>query len=381
MPPNVDSTNTARFNGSMDWFAQHLVDWWSVHGRKDLPWQIDRTAYRVWVSEIMLQQTQVSTVIPYYERFLVQFPDVTALAEADEDSVLNLWTGLGYYSRARNLRAAAIAIVSSFNGEFPRSTDELVTLPGIGPSTAGAIAAIAFKQRAPILDGNVRRVLSRFHAVDGEPAKAETQAMLWEHAQAHTPSRSVDKYTQAIMDLGATLCTRRNPACTRCPVAGRCDAFAAGDPTAYPPPRPRKTNPSRSARMFVLVDSAGACLLEKRPPAGVWASLWSPPERSADLDVAAFLTSLEVPSREVVRHHTGPSFRHSFTHFHLDIEPVYAYLNSPQPCSVADGTQRWHVPGDETDFGLSAVAIRLLDSITQTPLFCAEGSRDQKQRY
>ena len=273
----------------MDWFAERLLTWFHGHGRRDLPWQRNINAYRVWVSEIMLQQTQVKTVIPYYERFMARFPTVHDLAGAELDDVLHHWTGLGYYARGRNLHGAARVIVDDHGGELPPSVEELAALPGIGRSTAGAIAAIAGGVRAPILDGNVKRVLARFHAVSGYPGEAAVAKTLWGLADEHTPDRRVADYTQAIMDLGATLCTRSRPGCSNCPVAERCQALAADQIDRYPGRKPKKEKPVRAARMFIVHDGEGACLLERRPDEGIWGGLWTPPERSSDTTAEGFL--------------------------------------------------------------------------------------------
>ncbi|MGB1271575.1 MAG: A/G-specific adenine glycosylase, partial [Endozoicomonas sp.] len=227
-------------------FSQKLLEWFDQHGRKDLPWQQDKTPYRIWVSEIMLQQTQVTTVIPYFKKFMGRFPDVHALAAASEDEVLHFWSGLGYYSRARNLHKAARTVTKEFSGEFPRSVELLMKLPGIGRSTAGAIAAISMGVRAPIMDGNVKRVLTRYCGVKGWPGKSAVAEKLWDIAEQLTPDRRVDDYTQAMMDMGATLCTRSKPNCHQCPLKTHCKAHRAGEETRYPEPKPKKDKPQRA---------------------------------------------------------------------------------------------------------------------------------------
>ena len=258
-------------------FAERLLDWFDDHGRKDLPWQRGINPYRVWISEIMLQQTQVQTVIPYYERFMQSFPDLQSLADADIDAVLQHWSGLGYYARARNLHKAAGAIRDNFAGEFPTAFDDVVELPGIGQSTAGAILAIAGNQRHAILDGNVKRVLARHAAVAGWPGKTDVSKQLWALAEARTPQQRVADYTQAIMDLGATLCTRSKPNCAACPVASDCAARIADDVAAYPGRKPKKAKPLRQTTMVIAVNGA-AVFLQRRPPVGIWGGLWSLPE-------------------------------------------------------------------------------------------------------
>ncbi|MHB8564781.1 MAG: A/G-specific adenine glycosylase [Acidiferrobacteraceae bacterium] len=300
----------------MNDFATRLLAWHDHCGRKDLPWQgVD--AYRVWVSEIMLQQTQVATVIPYYQRFLNRFPSVTVLAEAPQDEVLRLWAGLGYYARGRHLHEAARAIVTDHGGEIPRDLQALRALPGIGRSTAGAILALAFGERHPILDGNVRRVLSRYHAQTGTPGDASFETRLWALADAHTPALRVRDYTQAIMDLGATVC-RRTPECARCPLGSDCQARSAGDPRSYPSPRRRATPPVRHACLLIVRDARGRALLTKRPMDGVWGGLWSLPE-CVGTDVGAWCR--ETLGLEVTLAPAGTPVQHRFTHFTLAITP------------------------------------------------------------
>jgi A/G-specific adenine glycosylase len=250
-------------------FATRLIAWQRTHGRHDLPWQGTRDPYRIWVSEIMLQQTQVTTVLPYYGPFLAAFPDVSALAAAPIDRVLELWSGLGYYRRAHHLHAAARKVVAQHGGRFPRDAETIATLPGIGRSTAAAIAAFAFGERAAILEGNVKRVLARHRGIKGFPGTPKVEAELWKIAEALLPKRGIETYTQALMDLGATICTRAMPRCNECPVAADCTARNDDRVTELPSPRPAKSRPSRAVRML-LMEHAGAILLEKRPDAGIW---------------------------------------------------------------------------------------------------------------
>jgi A/G-specific adenine glycosylase len=354
----------------MDWFAQQLLAWFDKHGRTDLPWQQDITPYRVWVSEIMLQQTQVSTVIDYYNRFMARFPDVTTLARAPLDEVLHAWTGLGYYARARNLHKAAQTVVAEHDGGFPANQDALEALPGIGQSTAGAILAIALGRRATILDGNVKRVLTRFHAIDGYPGKSKINATLWQLAETHTPQTNTGAYTQAIMDLGATLCTRRKPSCNLCPISEQCMAYAAGETERYPQPKPKKNKPVRNARFFVLSTPDNATLLEQKPVNGLWGGLWTPPQRDVDTPVETFLIELGIDSTALQSEQLAPTFRHTFTHYHLDIEPVYLRVSS-LPVRVEDtDNQRWVKPDQlgegNNAIGLSAPAVKLLASLGET---------------
>ncbi|MEQ8486561.1 MAG: A/G-specific adenine glycosylase [Pseudomonadales bacterium] len=346
---------------SLDWFARRLLDWFDHHGRKDLPWQQRIDPYRVWVSEIMLQQTQVATVIPYYQRFMSRFPDVAALAAADLDEVLHHWTGLGYYARGRNLHRAARQVMDQHGGRFPDDVDALAALPGIGRSTAGAIAAIACGRRAAILDGNVKRVLARFHAVAGYPGDAGPLRTLWQHAEAHTPAQRIADYTQAIMDLGATVCTRSRPRCDACPLRERCAALAADAVARLPERKPRRDKPVRSARMFVITDPQGRCLLERRPARGLWGGLWTPPERPAETTVPALCGEFGIDQEAVADSRGAEPFRHSFTHFHLDIEPVYVRLTRPATGVAERDDVHWYAADDA--LGLSAPAVRLLRSV------------------
>jgi len=354
----------------MDWFAKQLLAWFREHGRRDLPWQQNITPYRVWVSEIMLQQTQVTTVIDYYNRFMDRFPDVASLAHAQLGEVLHLWTGLGYYARARNLHKAANTVVAHHGAQFPTTQGALEALPGIGRSTAGAIRAISMDQHATILDGNVKRVLTRFHAIDGYPGKTEVSKLLWQIAEGHTPPTDTGAYTQAIMDLGATLCTRRSPRCPDCPIKQHCQAFAADATERYPQPKPKQHKPVRSARFFVLCAANNATLLEQKPLNGLWGGLWTPPQRDANTPVNDFLLEFGLDDQSLRAQHVAPTFRHTFTHFHLDIEPVY--LRLAQHSAVLEDSQnrRWVMPDQlgagNSPIGLSAPAVKLLASLEDT---------------
>ncbi len=354
---------TAAVN-SPDWFAGKLLAWFDRHGRKGLPWQRNPNAYRVWVSEIMLQQTQVQAVIPYFERFMARFPDVQALAAAQLDEVLHLWSGLGYYARARNLHRTA-KLIAAAGGAFPTSQAGLEALPGVGRSTAGAILALAMDQPTAILDGNAKRVLARFHGVDGPSNAAATLRTLWAHAEAHTPQTRAAAYTQAIMDLGATLCTRRGPGCSACPLAERCMALAANRVAEIPSRPQRGAKPVRKARMYVISAPPGACLLERRPNFGVWGGLWSPPQRNADCSWEAVCAEFGIRAATVAERRTAPAFRHSFTHFHLDIEPHYLRL-AEQPTAIGDGDRFiWYNLDRPQPVGLSVPAGALLASLKE----------------
>jgi A/G-specific adenine glycosylase len=341
--------------------AAPLLAWFDVHGRHDLPWQSARTPYSVWVSEIMLQQTQVATVVRYFERFMRRFPTVEALAAAPLDDVLALWSGLGYYARARNLWRAAQAVVERFGGRVPESFDDLHGLPGVGRSTAGAILAQAHGARWPILDGNVKRVLARYCAVDGWPGEPRVQAELWAHAERFTPHDRVADYTQAIMDLGATLCTRTRPACTVCPLAQDCAACAAGAQARYPAPRPKRARPQRRKTVVVVRAPDGRVLLERRPAAGIWGGLHSLPE-CADEDAAAWCERrLGARAAEARRLAT---IAHGFTHFDLDLEPWLVELAAaPEAVADADGWS-WHSPAEPLAVGVPAPIAALLNSLS-----------------
>lgn len=343
-------------------FAERLLRWFARHGRKDLPWQRDRTPYRVWLSEIMLQQTQVSTVIPYFERFITVFPDVGALAVAPLDEVLHRWAGLGYYARARNVHRAAGIIAARHGGVFPDRMEALVELPGIGRSTAGAILAIAFNQRAPILDGNVKRVLTRHAAVAGSPARTQVARQLWALAAARTPAKDPAGYTQAIMDLGATLCTRSRPQCSQCPVNQDCRAYAAGDATAYPSRTVRTPLPVRESLLLILQNANGEILLSQRPPTGVWGGLWSFPECAAT--EALIATETRAWHCEPVHWQLMPPRRHTFSHFHLDYVPVVVQVVPGAGIADADN-RRWIDPAQPGGIGLPKPVATLLQEIAR----------------
>ncbi len=336
-------------------FASRVLRWYDVHGRKGLPWQEDITPYKVWLSEVMLQQTQVSTVKPYFEAFLKAFPDVQTLAAASEDEVLHLWSGLGYYSRARNLHRAAREVATRLNGEFPSTLEELISLPGIGRSTAGAIRSSAFQKRAAILDGNVKRVLARHFAVEGWPGKSSVLKMLWALSEDVTPDKRSRAYTQAIMDLGALVCTRSSPNCADCPVQSSCLAYSRQTMAQYPGKKPRKQLPVHHTNMLVIKNQDGEVLLEKRPPTGVWAGLWSFPELREQGDVQTAL--LRSRKNGVIT--IGKQFRHTFSHFHLDITPVFG--NIDMLVEVQEPSEQiWFDPASPKKVGLAAPVSKLI---------------------
>jgi A/G-specific adenine glycosylase len=343
----------------MNDFTTRLLHWYARHGRHDLPWQRDPAPYRVWISEIMLQQTQVAAVIPYFERFMARFPDVAALAAAPLDDVLAHWSGLGYYARARNLHRAAQIIVAEHGGQVPEEFDALHGLPGIGRSSAGAILALSRNRPLPILDGNAKRVLARHHAVSGWPGERQVQEALWELAAGHVPARQAAHYTQAIMDLGATVCVRRQPRCGACPVSGTCAARAAGTVAEIPGRRPRRNLSLRRTVFAMLEDPAGAILLERRPERGVWGGLWSFPECPHGSDVVDWVAGRF--GAEIERVHHAPELRHTFTHFHLAIEPVHVVVRRAPDPTVGDPAARWFPPRDAATLGLAAPVRRLID--------------------
>jgi A/G-specific adenine glycosylase len=351
--------------GSITPIAPRLLAWFDRHGRHDLPWQNAITPYRVWVSEIMLQQTQVATVIPYFERFMARFPTLRALADASEDEVLHHWTGLGYYARARNLQRAARLVCEHHGGEFPRERQAIEALPGIGRSTASAILAIACGQRAAILDGNVKRVLGRLHAIEGDPSQAQILARYWAIAEALTPEARCADYTQAIMDLGATLCTRSRPACAICPLAEDCRARAEGDPTRYPSRKQRRGTPVRTSRMLVIRNGRGEFLLQKRPPAGIWGGLWSFPQIEMEEDPAGACEALVAENPR--RLQAGPPFRHTFSHFHLDLSPVHIEVGGDDAAVLEAQKLAWYKPGTR-ELGLAAPVKRLIDALASSAI-------------
>lgn len=341
--------------------SDHLLRWFDLHGRHDLPWQHPRSAYRVWVSEIMLQQTQVATVIPYFERFMQTFPDIDSLANASLDEVLHLWTGLGYYARARNLHKAAQHICEQHQGVFPKEFDDVLALPGIGRSTAGAILSQAHDLPYAILDGNVKRVLTRLYAIDGWPGKKDVENRLWEIAEQHTPKTRNCDYSQAIMDFGATLCARK-PKCQSCPLTGHCQAYQNGSATDYPSSKARKILPVRQAQMLILLDHKQRVLLLQRPAAGIWGGLWSLPECPAEQAINDWCRQqlgllIEQP---VVQ----PTLRHTFSHFHLDITPIRAVVNDSNLAAMEADGRVWYNTRLPDALGLPAPVKTLLESLS-----------------
>ncbi len=339
-------------------FSRLVLAWFDRHGRHSLPWQHDRNAYRIWISEIMLQQTRVETVIPYYQKFMARFADINTLANADPEEVMACWAGLGYYARARNLHRAAQQVRDRHDGLFPLSFDDAAALPGIGRSTAGAILALADGQRHAVLDGNVKRVVSRCFGVFGNPGKASTRNRLWEIAERLTPSSRVADYTQAMMDMGATVCIRSRPHCRICPLQSRCIACKQNLQDKLPEPAPGKTRPLRSVRMLLIRNPQSAYLLIKRPPSGIWGGLWSLPQ----------ITEPGIDHRQWCRRELGlevdtgsklEPFTHVFTHFELNITPLICTLMSQSDVIADDAHTLWYTPATDPEPGIPAAVRKI----------------------
>ena len=353
-------------------FAQRLLDWFDQHGRHDLPWQHPRSAYRVWISEVMLQQTQVKTVVPYFERFMRRFPDVATLAAAPLDEVLLLWAGLGYYARARNLHRAAQQMVALHDGAVPQDFDALLQLPGLGRSTAAAILAQAHGARHAILDGNVKRVLARYAAIAEWPGHPQASKQLWSVSESLLPQQRLADYTQAIMDLGASLCTRRAPACLRCPVNADCQAFIGQSVAEFPAPRPKRDRPLRRASALLIENAAGEILLERRPPAGIWGGLWCPPLLEDGADAATLLG--ERYGLQLLSAAALPVLRHAFTHFELELLPLRIQVDAALNALRDSAGQRWVKLGDPLP-ALPAPVSKLFQQLrTSTDRSCPEPS-------
>jgi len=343
-------------------FSERVLDWYDHHGRKELPWQ-QPDAYCIWISEIMLQQTQVATVIPYFKRFMRSFPDIVALADADIDSVLEHWSGLGYYARARNLHNAATVVRDKHGGRFPETYEDVVALPGVGRSTAGAILSLAFGTRHPILDGNVKRVLARHEAIAGWPGKTSVANELWATADRYTPTDKVGAYTQAIMDLGATRCTRTKPRCEACPVSADCLAFEAGTVTDYPGRKPKKAKPLKRTTMVLAVQGE-SLYLERRPPAGIWGGLWSLPE--VDADTVGDWCQERFEDNSGKQEKWDP-LRHSFSHYDLDIHPVVVRVDETSR-KVADGdNSTWYELDTALPGGVATPVQKLIHELRKAP--------------
>lgn len=338
-------------------FAAKLLDWFDVYGRHDLPWQKDKSAYRVWLSEVMLQQTQVVTVIPYFKKFTAKFPTLESLAKAELDEVLVLWSGLGYYSRARNIHRTARLIQNEHQGDFPQTAEELIELPGIGRSTAHAILSIMWQKPFAILDGNVKRVLTRYHGIYGSSYQSSIEKKLWQVAQENSSKTRAGDYTQAIMDLGATLCTRSKPKCDSCPLAGACVAKQTNCQSELPTKRAKVIKPEKHTNIYLVTNVNNQLLLEKRPSKGLWGGLWTLPGSNLDM----FNKPLKLPENICVKEQG--MFRHTFTHFHLDISVLS--LEAWQGISIQQN-QQWFSIEDALELGLPSAIKKILSATTHT---------------
>lgn len=343
-------------------FSHVVLDWYQRYGRKTLPWQLDKTPYQVWLSEVMLQQTQVATVIPYFQRFMARFPNVRQLAEAPLDEVLHLWTGLGYYARARNLHKAAQTIVAQHGGEFPTTFEQIAALPGIGRSTAGAILSLSLGQHYPILDGNVKRVLARCCAVEGWPGKKEVENRLWQISSDVTPANGVGQFNQAMMDLGAMVCTRSKPKCELCPLNAGCIAYANHSWAKYPGKKPKQTLPEKSAH-FLLLQRDQSVWLEQRPTVGLWGGLFCFPQFSERQALELWLQQRGLKDDRLQQ---LTAFRHTFSHFHLDIVPMWLPVQQVGG-AMDEGSGLWYNLAQPPSVGLAAPVERLLLQLAKQP--------------
>ncbi|MDD9892454.1 MAG: A/G-specific adenine glycosylase [Gammaproteobacteria bacterium] len=342
----------------MDSFSSRIIAWQKHAGRHNLPWQQQVNRYRVWVSEIMLQQTQVATVIPYFERFMQRFPDVESLATAPADDVLAHWAGLGYYARARNLQKAAIKVLEDFGGKMPEEADELEGLPGIGRSTAAAIVSLSDGVALPILDGNVKRVFARHASIDSWTGATKTQKQLWALAEERMPEQSARAYNQGLMDLGSQLCTRSKPQCQLCPVAEDCLALAQGRTQELPVPKPKKSIPTKTAAFLVLLNAKGELLLQRRPPSGIWGGLWCLPQHD-DLD--ALKASVSVWQNDINQIQALPTLQHVFSHYKLTLQPYQLRLGATsKTLTIAENSERFVRPEMMSEYGLPAPIEKLL---------------------
>lgn len=350
-------------------FSSKVLEWYAQHGRKNLPWQGGTDAYKVWVSEIMLQQTRVETVIPYYEKFMQNFPTLQKLAAANVDEVLHLWTGLGYYARARNLHKAAQNIVAEYNGKFPKQLEQVIALPGIGRSTAAAILALSFNQAHAILDGNVKRVLARCFAIEGWPGSASVEKQLWQQADSLLPEHKFSEYTQAMMDLGAILCTRSKPSCSSCPVQTHCEAFAQQRQAELPTPKPSKKIPQREVVVAIIQNSRdGSIWLEKRPPAGIWGGLYSFPEFEHEdmLDTWLNLSLGQHYKNSSPTSESMPVITHTFSHFRLQMHPKLIQIDKKPNGVMEDNLGVWYKLTDKKighKIGLAAPVKKALEQV------------------
>ncbi|WP_133406182.1 A/G-specific adenine glycosylase [Parashewanella tropica] len=345
-------------------FSDRIIDWYDIHGRKTLPWQQSKTPYKVWISEIMLQQTQVATVIPYFEKFMASFPSVLDLANAEQDEVLHHWTGLGYYARARNLHKAAQLIRDRYQGQFPESFDDVLSLPGIGRSTAGAVLSLSLGQHHAILDGNVKRVLARHGAISGWPGKKTVENQLWEIADRYTPKSEIQKYNQAMMDIGAMICTRSKPKCEQCPVAFDCQAQRQGKQTNYPGKKPKTEKPVKATHFLVLKQN-GKVLLKQRPSKGIWGGLWCFPEFETATELEQYIQTTKILPSSV---QSLSGFRHTFSHYHLDISASLVDLDNNhnqvmEPLVSGGYSEMWFNLFAPEKVGLAAATEKILAEV------------------
>lgn len=342
-------------------FQTALITWQKTQGRNDLPWQHPRSAYHVWLSEVMLQQTQVKTVIPYFQRFIAHFPDITTLAKAELEYVTPFWAGLGYYARIRNLHRSARIIQTRYCGQFPKTLKQLQELPGIGRSTAGAILSLAFNQSAPILDGNVKRILTRLHGISGWPGLAKVNKQLWDLAQYYLPQHDCAQYTQALMDLGALVCTKDLPKCTQCPLHDHCYAYTQNNPEDYPTPPPKKIIPIRETTILILLNK-DEVLLEKRPPVGIWGGLWSPPEYHQEQPLEDFCREklfCQIKSARL----NSQILNHRLTHLQLKIKPFILEIENWSPPLMESNRLTWHNKRLISQLALATPIRKLLEGL------------------
>ena len=349
----------------MSEISQRLLPWFDQYGRKHLPWQESKTPYKVWISEIMLQQTQVATVIPYFNRFMQRFPDIQTLANAGDDEVLSYWSGLGYYARARNLHQCARRVCTEYRGKFPENIEEVMSLPGIGRSTAGAILSLSLDQVHSILDGNVKRVLSRVYLVEGWYGHTAVSNRLWELAEKNTPDNRVADYNQAMMDLGATLCVRGSKVqCSHCPLQDICKAHQLGIVSQFPEPKPRKQLPIKKTFMLIANNLESQVLIKKRPPTGIWGGLWSLPEFDNMEQLKQWLGERYEFQAGAVAEWTP--MRHTFSHYHLDIQPVQVMANNPKNIVMEDESLVWYKPDAENDRGFPTPVSKLFKKLSES---------------
>jgi len=344
-------------------FSQRINNWHQQHGRKTLPWQLDKSLYKTWVSEVMLQQTQVATVIPYFNKFMRSFPSISYLANAPIDEVLHRWTGLGYYARARNLHKSAQIIRDQFQGKFPEEFDDVIALPGIGRSTAGAILSLTLNKHFSILDGNVKRVLTRHQKIEGWTGEKKVENKLWTLADQLTPKTDTQTFNQAMMDMGAMICTRSKPKCNECPVSGDCLAFADGVMTNYPTPKAKKKIPIKTAVMLVLKNKQQSIQLIQRPPVGIWGGLWCFPEFENSETALNSLQSLGIKEYQTTELST---FRHTFSHYHFDISPILVEFNEQDTQQVMEQSEQlWYNLKQPQKIGLAAATKKILSSVNK----------------